>query len=191
MRKLSGVDFSLYRPATIYRRSMRRIPVVKLRSLRQYAAYLNEHPEETQKLYEEVLIPVTSFFRDPKAFEALKRKVYSAIVADKTNKGTIKIWSAGCSTGEEAYSLAITLLEFLGNRAASFQVQIFGTDVSEKAIKKARAAIYPENISEAVSPERLRRFFTRVEGNYRVNKMVRDMCVFAQHNLISDPRFRR
>ncbi|HEU5413450.1 MAG TPA: chemotaxis protein CheB [Candidatus Angelobacter sp.] len=189
LRQFSGVDFSLYRPATIYRRAMRRMALAKLSSLRQYVAYLNQHPVEARKLYQEVLIPVTSFFRDPKAFEALKRKVYPAIVEDKSNKGTIKMWSAGCSTGEEAYSLAITLLESLGNRAASFQVQIFGTDVNEKAIQQARAAIYPENITEAVSPERLRRFFTKVEGGYRVNKMVRDMCIFVRHNLISDPPF--
>lgn len=189
LRQISGVDFTLYRPATIYRRTMRRMALAKIRSFRQYARYLNEHPDEAQKLYQEVLIPVTSFFRDPKTFEALKRKVYPAIVQDKTNKGVIKMWAAGCSTGEEAYSLAITLLEFLGNRAASFQVQIFGTDVNEKAIQRARTAIYPPSVADSVSPERLRRFFTMVDGGYRVNKMVRDMCVFARHDLISDPPF--
>ncbi len=189
LRKSSGVDFSQYKPNTIQRRALRRMLLLKLDSLRDYGNYLKEHPEEGEKLFDDVLIPVTSFFRDFEAFEALKTHVYPAIVKDKVNKGVIRMWAPGCSTGEETYSLAMTLLEFLGERASSFQVQIFGTDLNEKGIQKARAGVYRESIAEEISPERMARFFVKVEEGYRVNKAVRDMCVFARQNLANDPPF--
>lgn len=189
LHQASGVDFSQYRPNTIHRRALRRMVILKLDSLGEYARYLAEHPEERLTLYDDVLIPVTSFFRDFEAFEALKTQVYPAIVKDKSNKGTIRMWAPGCSTGEETYSLAMTLLEFLGDKASSFQVQIFGTDLNEKCIQKARAGVYRESIAEEISPERLQRFFVKVDEGYRVNKAVRDMCVFARQNLASDPPF--
>ena len=189
LRERSGVDFSQYRPNTIHRRALRRMVILKLASLSEYGKYLEGHPEEGQKLYDDVLIPVTSFFRDFEAFEALKAQIYPAIVKDKGNKGTIRMWAPGCSTGEETYSLAMTLLEFLGDKAASFQVQIFGTDLNEKGIQKARAGVYRESIAEEISAERMARFFVKVEEGYRVNKAVRDMCVFARQNLANDPPF--
>jgi two-component system, chemotaxis family, CheB/CheR fusion protein len=189
LRKASGVDFHQYKPNTIHRRALRRTVILKLNTLGEYARYLKEHPEEGPKLYDDVLIPVTSFFRDFEAFEALKDQVYPAIVKDKGNKGSIRMWAPGCSTGEETYSLAMTLLEFLGDKAASFQIQIFGTDLNEKGIQKARSGVYRESIAEEISPERLQRFFVKVEGGYRVNKAVRDMCVFARQNLAIDPPF--
>jgi two-component system CheB/CheR fusion protein len=189
LRAASGVDFSQYKPNTIHRRVLRRMIILRLDSLGEYANYLKEHPEEGQKLYDDVLIPVTSFFRDFEAFEALKKQVYPVIVKDKSNKGNIRMWAPGCSTGEETYSLAMTLLEFLGDRASSFQVQIFGTDLNEKGIQKARAGLYRESIAEEISPERMQRFFVKAEGGYRVNKAVRDMCVFARQNLANDPPF--
>lgn len=189
LRKVTGVDFSQYKPSTIHRRALRRMVILKLDSVSEYAKYLKEHREETEKLFDDVLIPVTSFFRDFEAFETLKNQVYPAIVKDKANKGTIRMWAPGCSTGEETYSLAITLLEFLGDKAASYQVQIFGTDLNEKGINKARAGIYRDSIAEEVSLERLQRFFVKVDEGYRVNKAVRDLCVFAQQNLASDPPF--
>ena len=189
LRKVSGVDFSQYKPNTIHRRALRRMLLLKIDSLRDYAGFLKEHREEGQKLYGDVLIPVTSFFRDFEAFEALKTQVYPDIVKDKGNKGTIRMWAPGCSTGEETYSLAMTLLEFLGDRASSFQVQIFGTDLNEKGIQKARTGVYRESIADEISPERLARFFVKVEEGYRVNKAVRDMCVFARQNLANDPPF--
>ncbi len=189
LRKASGVDFSQYKPNTIHRRSLRRMLLLKVDSFREYASYLKEHPEEGEKLFDDVLIPVTSFFRDFEAFEALKTQVYPAILKDKGNKGTIRMWAPGCSTGEETYSLAMTLLEFLGDRASSFHVQIFGTDLNEKGIQKARAGIYRESIADEISPERMARFFVKVEEGYRVNKAVRDMCVFARQNLANDPPF--
>ena len=132
---------------------------------------------------------MTSFFRDFEAFEALKTQVYPAIAKDKSNNGTIRMWAPGCSTGEETYSLAMTLLEFLGDRASSFQVQIFGPDLNEKGIQKARTGIYRESIADEISPERMARFFVKVDEGYRVNKAVRDMCVFARQNLATDPPF--
>ncbi|HET9364378.1 MAG TPA: chemotaxis protein CheB, partial [Candidatus Angelobacter sp.] len=189
LRKTSGVDFRQYKPNTIHRRSMRRMVVLKLGSLEEYVKYLMEHPEEAETLYDDVLIPVTSFFRDFEAFEALKNQVYPAIVKDKGNKGTIRMWAPGCSTGEETYSLAMTLLEYLGDRAATFQVQIFGTDLNDKGIQKARAGIYATSIAEEISAERMQRFFVKVDEGYRVNKAVRDMCVFARQNLAGDPPF--
>lgn len=189
LRKSSGVDFSQYKPNTIHRRALRRMLLLKIDSLREYGIYLKEHPEEGEKLFDDVLIPVTSFFRDFEAFEVLKTQVYPAIVKDKGNQGTIRMWAPGCSTGEETYSLAMTLLEFLGDRASSFQVQIFGTDLNEKGIQKARVGIYRESIAEEISPERMARFFVKVDEGYRINKAVRDMCVFARQNLANDPPF--
>lgn len=189
LRKSSGVDFSQYKPNTIHRRALRRMVILKQDSLGDYAEYLKANPEESVKLFDDVLIPVTSFFRDFEAFEALKTQVFPAIVKDKGNKGTIRMWAPGCSTGEETYSLAMTLLEFLGDRASSFQVQIFGTDLNEKSIQKARTGLYRESIAEEISPERMARFFVKVDEGYRVNKAVRDMCVFARQNLATDPPF--
>jgi len=189
LRRTSGVDFSQYKPNTIHRRTLRRMAIHKLGSLDEYAKHLGENPEEGKKLYDDVLIPVTSFFRDFETFEALKTQVYPAIVKDKANKGAIRMWAPGCSTGEETYSLAMTLLEFLGDRAASFQIQIFGTDLNEKGIAKARTGIYRESIAEEISPERMQRFFVKMDSGYRVNKAVRDMCVFARQNLANDPPF--
>ena len=189
LRKAGGVDFRQYKPNTIHRRALRRAVILKLESLGEYAHYLRAHPEEGLRLYDDVLIPVTSFFRDMEAFESLKSHVYPEIVKDKGNKGMIRMWAPGCSTGEETYSLAMTLLEFLGDRAASFHVQIFGTDLNEKGIQKARMGLYRESIAEEISAERMQRFFVKVEGGYRVNKAVRDMCVFARQNLASDPPF--
>jgi two-component system, chemotaxis family, CheB/CheR fusion protein len=189
LRKTSGVDFGQYKPNTIHRRALRRMVILKLDAMSEYAKYMREHPEEGEKLYDDVLIPVTSFFRDFEAFEALKSAIYPAIVMDKSSNRTIRIWAPGCSTGEETYSLAMTLLEFLGDKAASYQIQVFGTDLNEKGIQKARAGVYRESIAEEISPERLRRFFVKVEEGYRLNKAVREMCVFARHNLASDPPF--
>ena len=164
LRKSSGVDFSQYKPNTIHRRALRRMLMLKIDSLHEYAIYLKEHPEEGEKLFDDVLIPVTSFFRDFEAFEALKTQVYPAIVKDKGNKGTIRMWAPGCSTGEETYSLAMTLLEFLGDKASSFQVQIFGTDLNEKGIQKARAGIYRESIADEISPERMQALLRQSGG---------------------------
>ena len=189
LRNLGGINFSKYKPGTVQRRTLRRMAIHKIEHVSDYAKYLEKHPEQTEHLYQDLLIPVTRFFRDPEAFAALKRKVLPAIVKDKTNKGTIRIWTPGCSTGEETYSLAIALLEYLGDKASNFQIQLFGTDANPRGIEKARAGIYEEGISQEVSPERLRRFFTKTEEGYRVSKGVRDLCIFAKQNLTEDPPF--
>ena len=189
LKKTGGVDFRLYKPGTVRRRTLRRMAVHKIDKIRDYLKHLHAHPEEVEQLYQDLLIPVTSFFRDPQAFEALKSSVFPAILKDKSTKGTIRIWAPGCSTGEETYSLAMAFLEFLGAQAPSFQIQLFGTDANERGIEKARSGIYLEQIAENVSPERLRQFFVKVEEGYRVSKAVRDLCVFARQNIAEDPPF--
>lgn len=134
-----------------------------------------------------MLINVTSFFRNPKVFDALKTEVFPEIVKRHSSDQSIRAWVPGCASGEEAYSVAVVLLEYLGEKASQIPIQIFGTDVSESSIARARSGIYPENIQGDVSPDRLRRFFTKVEGGYRISKAIRDICIFAQHNLLSDP----
>ena len=188
LRSTTGVDFSQYKSATVGRRVQRRMLLYKLEQLEDYAQYLQEHPAEVKALYEEILIHVSSFFRDPEAFELLKR-VFPTMTQNKA-ASPIRIWVAGCSTGEEVYSLAICLLEFLAEQAIAPPIQIFATDISEIAIEKARSGVYPENQMVEVSPERRRRFFHTLEGGeYRINKAVRELCVFARQDLGSDPPF--
>ena len=189
LKRAGGVDFSLYKVGTVQRRTLRRMAIQRIDHVSDYAKFLEKHPKETEQLCQDLLIPVTSFFRDLKAFESLKSKAFPAILKDKSSKKGIRIWAPGCSTGEETYSLAMLLLEFLGDQASSFHIQLFGTDVNERGIEKARAGFYQERISQEMSPDRLRRFFTRAEGGYRINKSVRDLCVFAKQNLAEDPPF--
>jgi two-component system CheB/CheR fusion protein len=189
LRNATGADFSQYKPATIERRIWRRMAIHKMDSMAAYVKYLQGHPTEVADLYKDLLIPVTSFFRDAAAFQALKSKVFPAIAKNRAATAAIRMWTPGCSTGEETYSLLIALLEFLGSKATSIPIQIFGTDLSERGIETARAGLYPESIARNVSPERLRRFFIREENGYRISKTLRDRCVFARQNLFSDPPF--
>src|SRR5882724_2869365 len=191
LRTANGVDFSDYKPATVKRRILRRMALHKVGELKRYVQFLQHHPAEVEALYEDILIKVTSFFRDPDAFEALKTEVFPSILKHRSPEEPIRVWVPGCSTGEETYSQAIALLEFLGHRSADIPIQLFGTDLSQESIGKARAGIYPESIVADVSPERLRRFFAKVEVGYRINKTIRDMCVFARQNFLQDPPFSR
>src|SRR6266702_4545260 len=191
LRTANEVDFSDYKPATVKRRILRRMALHKIGKLKEYVLFLRQHPSEVEALYEDILIKVTSFFRDPDAFEALKTEVFPSILKHRSPVEPIRIWVPGCSTGEETYSQAIALLEFLRNRRADIPFQLFGTDLGQGSIEKARAGIYPQSIAADVSPERLRRFFVKVEGGYRINKMIRDVCVFARQNLLQDPPFSR
>ena len=191
LRSAGGINFSLYKPGTVQRRTLRRMAIHKMDHVSDYAKFLEKHPKEVEELCQDLLIPVTSFFRDFEAFETLKTKVFPAILKDKSSKESIRIWAPGCSTGEETYSLAMLLLEFLGDKVSSYQIQLFGTDANERGIEKARAGIYGERIAHEVSPERLRRFFAKVDEGYRVSKGVRDLCVFAKQNLVEDPPFSR
>ena len=189
MRKTTGVDFTQYRQTTSLRRIHRRMVVHKIDKIGDYVRYVQSNPAEIKALYQDMLINVTSFFRNPGVFEALKTEVFPKILKNHTPEATIRAWTPGCASGEETYSVAIALLEFLGLRATRTSVQIFGTDVREEGIVRARNGQYPENIEGDVSADRLRRFFTKVEGGYRISKNIRDMCIFAQHNILSDPPF--
>jgi two-component system, chemotaxis family, CheB/CheR fusion protein len=189
IRKSTGVDFTHYRHTTIRRRVQRRMIVHKMDTLPRYVKYLQENPAELKALYQDMLINVTSFFRNPSVFAALKARVFPALLKKHPANLPIRVWAPACSSGEETYSLAIALQEFLGDKAFSVPLQIFGSDVNETSINKARSGLYPENVQSDVSPERLRRFFVKVEGGYRINKNLRDMCIFAQQNLLVDPPF--
>jgi two-component system CheB/CheR fusion protein len=183
------VDFTHYKPTTVRRRIARRMAVHRLEKLDEYAALLEQNAAEVEALYREVLINVTSFFRDPETFELLKHKFVPEIISRLPPESPIRIWVAGCATGEEAYSLAITVLECLRERKLNLPLQIFATDVSEGALEKARAAIYLKNIALDVSPQRLRQYFVRHDGGYQVSKSVRDLCVFARQNVAKDPPY--
>jgi two-component system, chemotaxis family, CheB/CheR fusion protein len=189
LRAAHQIDFTGYKQTTIKRRIVRRMALHKIERLDDYVRYLQGSPTEVTALYDDLLINVTSFFRDPETFEALKARVFPQILKNRQPESPVRIWVTGCSTGEEAYSMAVCWLEFIGGRAKNVPIQIFATDLNDKGIDKARAGIYPENISLDVSPERLRRYFVKVDGGYQVNKPVRDICVFARQNLIHDPPF--
>jgi len=189
MLKATGIDFSLYREQTIQRRILRRLALRNIKSLDAYAAQLQQDEAERNLLQRDLLICVTSFFRDPESFDALSRIVFPAIVDNRNEGKVIRIWVPGCATGEEAYSIAISLLDYMKQKDVTFPVQIFASDVSESAIDKARRGKYLENIISDVSPEQLKRYFTKSESGYQVVKALRDLCVFSRHNLIDDPPF--
>src|SRR2546427_5651982 len=189
LREKSGLDFTFYRQTTIRRRIARRMLIHGVGTLEAYRRYLEEHPSQVQALSNDLLVNVTRFFRDADAFRVLERIVFPIIIKQRPADAPIRIWAPGCATGEEAYSLAIELLESLGDESETVPIQLFGTDVSETAIVKARAGVYPENIELDVPAARLRRFFVKADGQYQVRKAVRELCVFAKHNLATDPPF--
>ncbi len=175
-----GVDFLHYKSATIVRRLLRRMALLKLDGVEAYIAHLEQQPAEVLKLHSDLLIHVTRFFREPESFRVLGRDIVPDLLKKQTREIPLRAWVAGCATGEEAYSLAIVLLEALGDRDADQRVQIFGTDVSEGAIQFARHGLYPPSIRADVSPERLQRFFVKSDGGYRVTRAVRDLlCLRA------------
>lgn len=188
VRIVTGMDFSQYKHSTLQRRIERRLALNDIKKLSDYSKLLRAKPEEVRALSQEFLIPVTSFFRDPFTFETLKKTVFPRLLKNQTTT-PLRIWVPGCSTGQEAYSLAICLLEFLGKKAARIPIQIFASDVSEGALEKARAGVYVENIALDVSPKRLKKFFFKVGHSYQVTKAVRDLCIFAKQNVAQDPPF--
>ncbi|EYF06159.1 CheR family methyltransferase [Chondromyces apiculatus] len=191
LRGAKRVDFSLYRHTTIRRRIIRRMLLHKLHRLADYLKLLKDEPAEIDALYQDVLIRVTSFFRDPAVHEILKETVFPALLREHIPEQPVRIWVPGCATGEEAYSLAMGLLECMEQLKVYLPVQVFATDVSETALELARAGVYVENIALDVSPERLRRFFVRSGKSYVISKVVREMCIFARQDLTSDPPFSR
>jgi len=187
----SKVDFTFYKKPTISRRVARRMASKKIERLSEYRKYLQSNPEELDALYRDLLIHVTSFFRDTEVFRALQKKVLPKLLAGKRAGDPIRIWIPGCSTGEEAYSIAICVLEGLGDRAASTTIQIFASDISEWAVERARAGVYLKDALKKVSKERVQRFFDRLNGHYQIKSGVRDLCIFARHDLAKDPPFSR
>jgi len=191
LKSFSRVDFADYKLATIRRRILRRMNINQIDNLSDYVKLLQGNAQEVEALYRDVLINVTRFFRNPEVFNSLREVVYPKILSDRPPAEPIRIWVPGCSTGEETYSHAITLVEMLSELRIEVPIQIFGTDLSENAIQKARAGFYKEAIANEVSGVRLRRFFHKAAGGYQISKSIRDMCVFARQNVFNDPPFSR
>ena len=191
LRSTTSQDFSLYKKSTMRRRIERRMSQHNIEDMEIYARYLKEHPAEVQLLFKELLINVTSFFRDPEAFVVLKRDILPQLFEGKPEDYVFRAWVAGCATGEEAYSVAMLLREHMDETRQDFRVQLYATDLDDDAIAIARAGLYPPNIAQDVPPERLRRFFVKDEAGYRVKKDIREMAVFAVQNVIKDPPFTR
>ncbi|MGH8489735.1 MAG: chemotaxis protein CheB, partial [Gammaproteobacteria bacterium] len=192
VRAATGVDFSQYRDTTIRRRILRRMALHGESSFPAYAGRLEQDGSEVEALYRDLLINVTSFFRDPALFEALKTGVFPQILEAKRADAPLRLWVPGCSTGQEAYSLAIALWEFFDERPLRRPFQIFATDLSDPgSLERARAGLYPESIEAELAPERLHRFFKKEGHLYRIDKSIRDSCMFARQNLTADPPFSR
>jgi two-component system, chemotaxis family, CheB/CheR fusion protein len=189
LRGISGIEFSFYRPATLRRRIARRMMLKRVESLSDYLHYVQRHREELQELQEDVLINVTRFFRDPEVWQTLASNIIPRLFEDRSPDRQVRVWVPGCSTGEEAYSIAICLLEYLAGHPFEPPIQIFGTDASERSVERARLGIYPESLAGEISTDRLRRFFVKTERGYQVSKRLRDVCIFARQNLCNDPPF--
>ncbi|HYI97330.1 MAG TPA: CheR family methyltransferase [Bryobacteraceae bacterium] len=188
LKAATRIDFVQYKHSTLRRRIGRRLVLHHLSTLGEYLEYLRAHPPEIHHLYRDVLISVTSFFREPEMFQILSHLI-SEYLVERNNSEPFRLWTPGCATGEEAYSLAIAVLEVLEAGGREIPVQVFGTDISEAAIDKARSGVYAPKIEQEISPERLRRFFSRVDSGYRINPQVRECCIFARHDLSNDPPF--
>ncbi len=191
MRTEFGNDLTYYKPTTMDRRIERRMALQKIETLSDYVKFVQSNAAELRLLYKDMLISVTSFFRDGDSFEALKTVILPRILESKQTGGQIRLWVPACSTGEEAYSLAIVLFELLGERAAEFRLQIFGTDVDDSSVQHARRGLFPNNITLDVSPERLQRFFIKKESGYQIARRIRDVVVFSAHNVTRDAPFSR
>jgi two-component system CheB/CheR fusion protein len=189
LQRKTGHDFSRYKTTTLLRRIQRRMQVQQVASVLEYVDRLRQDPKETGQLFRDLLISVTHFFRDPEAFNTLARLVIPNLVRE--TQGVLRVWTPGCATGEEAYSIAILLREEMAKSEERPKVQIFAGDIDEDALEFARHAVYPEGIAEHVTPERLERFFVKKDHSYQVAKDMREMCIFSAHNLIKDPPFSR
>jgi len=191
LRGFHPVDFGHFKRASLERRILRRVLLGNHDSLSSYADLLEKDPGAVETLYQDLLIGVTSFFREPVRFDALKTVVFPSVTQDRRAKDSIRVWVAGCSTGEEVYSLAMTLSEFLDGREDAPRISIYGTDINEQSLKKARAGFFTEQAVSGVSPERLARFFTPAPGGYKIAKALRELCVFAAHDVTRDPPYSR
>ena len=183
------VDFSNYKLATLKRRIHRRMMVRRTDTFDAYVKYLRENNDEIKSLYNDILINVTEFFRDPESYRGLVEHVFPQLIKKRKSESPIRIWVAACATGEEVYSIAILLVEFLADAGSRAPIQIFATDISEPSLQKARAGLYSESNLGGVSKDRLKRFFERVDGGYKINKSIRQLCLFSRHDLNADPAF--
>ena len=191
LKRRTGHDFSRYKENTIVRRVQRRMQVMRSKTLDEYLELLRKDHGEVDLLFKDLLISVTAFFRDSDAFAALVREVIPKLFAGKEADGTVRVWVAGCASGEEAYSLAMVLCEYSDTLPSPPNIKIFATDIDEKALAMARVGRYPESIEQEVSPERLERFFVKEKGSYQVKKQIRDLCLFSVHGIFRDPPFSR
>ncbi|MEQ1588659.1 MAG: chemotaxis protein CheB, partial [Cyclobacteriaceae bacterium] len=191
LHKHTQVDFSAYKIKTIKRRIIRRMLLYKMKSLKEYAKLLGKKKEEVDILYQDLLINVTSFFRDTDTYKYLKTTLLPKLLKEKKPGETLRIWVPACSTGEEAFSIAMMLIEIQDSKFSNIPVQIFASDLSAKAVRKARIGLYSKHELESVSPRRIQRFFSKSDGDYRIDKAVRNICVFAPHNILLDPPFSR
>ena len=189
LRIRKGVDFTYYKQTTIRRRISRRVALSMKKNTSDYLPFLKENGAELDILYQDLLIPVTEFFRDPAIFKNMAEKIFPVLFNERPQNDTLRIWIAGCSTGEEAYSFLICLYEYLGDKVSFNRFQIFATDISEIAIAKARNGIYTKNETNGISSDRMEKFFTRTINGFQLNKNIRDACVFALHNYLKDPPF--
>ena len=191
LRARHPVDFSHFKRATVERRIVRRALLGDHDGIAGYAEALEKDGDAVEALYQDLLIGVTAFFREPERFEALKTVVFPAILQKRGAADSVRIWVAGCSTGEEVYSLGMTLIEFLDGRADAPRISIYGTDINEQSLRKARAAVYSPRAASGVAPERLERFFTAAPGGHKIARALRELCVFAAHDVTRDPPYSR
>ena len=191
LRTQLGHDFSNYKPSTICRRIERRMAVHQITAIDDYVRFLQQTPVEVESLFRDLLIGVTCFFRDPESFAVLAQRVIPKLFENKPSRAAVRVWSTGCSTGEEGYSIAILLYEHMETLKQNYQLQVFATDIDSRAIAFARAGIFPASISNDITPERLARFFAiEPDGaSYRINKAIREMLIFSEHNIIKNPPF--
>ena len=191
LRSVTDVDFSHYKLSTVKRRITRRMVLNKINNIENYLKFFKNDKNEVNELYHDLLINVTNFFRDKEVFKALAANIYPEIIENSSHDNPVRIWIPGCSTGEEAYSIAISFLEFLRKKSLNQNIQIFATDISESSIEKARIGIYPESISKDLSKELLRRYFLKSGNSYQISKVIRELCVFAKQDITKDPPFSR
>ena len=189
VRSVSGLELRQYKPETLRRRVARRMVLLRKDNLSDYLRFLRVRPDELRLLQEDLLINVTRFFRDPTFWESVRDNVLPALLKDRPADRPLRVWCAGCSSGEEAYSLAILIIEYLSQSGLDIPLQIFGTDASDQSVETARMATYPESLATEISSERLRRFFVKADRGYQLSKRVRDTCIFARQNLCNDPPF--
>jgi len=191
LRLRKGTDFTYYKQTTIRRRIVRRMGLNKIKNVAAYLDFFKNNAGEQDLLYQDMLIPVTGFFRDPATFDTVRRSLLPVLFTNRGTANPLRIWIAGCSTGQETYSMAISLFEYLGEAADSYSIQIFSTDISEQSIAIARKGVYSRSEVDSLSDELLEKYFEKTAGNYHVNKSIREVCVFAHHNFLKSPPFAR